>query len=692
MTAIFPKNPDLSSNYQNPGVYIYFSTQGNGPSAANKRLLFFGYTTSSGTARPNEIFAIPDEDTANIKAGKGSFITRAYRAAISQGNAAGEFFGCMVPTPSGTAQTTFLNIVSAPSSGAPGTNTAAQSAGLASVYIAGYRCDAFVANGDSLSTITANLLASINQVLDFLPVTVTQSGTPITFGTGNAAMTFTAKTYPLTFQAIQGSGTSTPTTHTFVNGALIVTLGTDGAGSPAGTPNAVKTSLDTNPAVAAAMTYVVGGTGATAMAAVATTILPFNILGLTGRHAAATSQDIPIYVALSSPTMGIAVSPGTFTLASNAAATPGVHSLLVTTQTATYAPAATETPTTAATNFVTAINNTTAFPVTAASSAGVVTLYLVDGRVWNRPSVATTDTSQTITLSAGTLGVGIPNITDALKQISQLDAFRLWVTDLTDSTTLSTLYSYIESQANGRIQKGQNLVICSTERLTTAGAIPTSTTPQLTTSPRYFLNWLAGSPQQAYELAARVAASITAQDYLPFNYMTYELKTTPNVPLLLPDPAVRPTDLDRNAAMVSYFMSPLIVDGQGRLTIQSGRTTAKPGAKIDARFAYWGLILTLDYFRDDLGAYLFERIKGKSIKLYSPPNTSNVITIDGIKGLIVARMFTWENLDLLDGADSLKGLVAVQADPSLPARANATLPFRVPTPLEQIGIYGQQAS
>jgi phage tail sheath gpL-like len=279
-----------------------------------------------------------------------------------------------------------------------------------------------------------------------------------------------------------------------------------------------------------------------------------------------------------------------------------------------------------------------------------------------------------------------------LNQISKLDAFRIWVTDFVDSTSLSTLYSYIEQQANGRIQKGQDLVFCDTERLTTAGAIPVSTTPQLTTSPRYFLNWCSAIPQQGYEIAARVAAIITSQDYLPFNFMSAELKTTPNVPLLLPDPAVRPTDLDINAAIGTYFMTPIVVDSQQRLVISTGRTTAKPSAQIDARFAYWGLILTLDYFRDDLGAFLFERIKGKNIKLYSDPNTSNVITIEGVKGLIISRMFTWENLDLLDGADQLKDLVAVSQNPQNPSRVDATLPLRVPVPLEQIGIFAQQVS
>jgi phage tail sheath gpL-like len=691
MAAIIPKNPDLPSSYQVPGVYLYLSTQGVGPTQANRRVLFYGYTTAAGTARPNEVFQIPDEETVTNKSGKGSMIVRAYKTYMSQGTAAGELWGCAVPAPAGTAQTTLLNIVSAPSAGAPGSNLTAQSSGLLTVWIEGYSSNVIISNGDSLALIAANLYAEIKKVEDFLSATITQIGTPITLGAATSTITLTAKTFPLSVQLIQGVGISVPTSHTFVNGALIITLGTDGAGAAAGTPSAIKTDLDTDPTVAAAITYTIG-VGTNPLSTVATTLLPFNNLVLTGRHAAQTSQDIPIVISFSNATTGIAVSPGTFTLAGNAAASPGVHSLLVTTQSVAYLPVSGSTPTASATGFAAAINAASAYPVTAAASAGVVTLYLLNGRNWNRPSVATTDGSQTIVLSAGVLGVGLPNLTESLNQISKLDAFRIWVTDFVDSTSLSTLYSYIEQQANGRIQKGQDLVFCDTERLTTAGAIPVSTTPQLTTSPRYFLNWCSAIPQQGYEIAARVAAIITSQDYLPFNFMSAELKTTPNVPLLLPDPAVRPTDLDINAAIGTYFMTPIVVDSQQRLVISTGRTTAKPSAQIDARFAYWGLILTLDYFRDDLGAFLFERIKGKNIKLYSDPNTSNVITIEGVKGLIISRMFTWENLDLLDGADQLKDLVAVSQNPQNPSRVDATLPLRVPVPLEQIGIFAQQVS
>jgi len=691
MVAVIQKNPDLPTSYQVPGVYTYLSLVGSGPSQLNRRVLLLGYKTSAGSAQANVPIRLQNEDDANNFIGKGSDITRGYRAFISHlvGGAGADVWACPIAAPSGTAQTTLLQITSAPTSGAPGTNTAAQAAGIMTIWIEGYPCPVSIANGDSLSTITTNALAEINKVADFLSVTPAQSGTPIVFGTGTSTMTFTAKQSGITYQEIQAVGLSVATSHTFVNGALVVTLGTDGAGAPAGTPAAIKTNLDTDPTVAAAMTYVAGA-GTTALSAVATTILPFNVLTLTARHAALTSQDIPVMTAFSNVNMGLAISPGTITLA-NAAGTPaGVHTVFVTTQAVTYAPANAEAVNTSATNLAAAINAANAFPVSAAASGPVVTLYYVDTRIWNRPTVSTTDTSQTITLAAGAVGAGLPNLTNALNNIAALDGFSLWVTNFTDSTSLGTLSTHIESQANGRIQKGQRLVITDTQKLTTAGTIPTTSSPALTASPRYFLSWCAGSPQQAHELAARVAAEIISQDYPSFNYMGRVLKTTPNVPLLLPHPAVRPTDADVNAAMVTYFMTPLRVNSQGQLYIVSGRTTAKPGASIAFQFVFWGTILTTDYCREDLGSYLFQAIQGKNIKAFGPPNTSNVITVDGIIQLVFSRMVLWESLDILDGVDNLKSALAAAINPTLPSRVDINLPLRETIPLEQLSIFAQQ--
>ncbi len=688
------KNPDLPLSYQIPGVYTYLSLLGSTPTQNNRRLLLLGYKTSTGTAQANVPVLIQGEEDMVIAMGKGSMLTRAYRALASQasGGAGAEIWACPVATPSGTAQTTLITILGAPVSGAPGSNTTAQAAGIMTAWIAGYSAPVTIANGDSLSTITSNLLASINTIVDFLPVTLAQSGTPVTLGTGTSTVTFTPKQAG-SVQLIQATGISTATSHTFSNGALIITLGTDGAGAAAGTPAAIKTTLDTNPAVAAAMTYTIGA-GTSALSAVATTLLHFNVLTLTGRHAAQTSQDIPVMVSFSNTAMGIAASPGTVTLTNAAATTAGVHTLFVTTQATTYAPANSEAVNTSAANFTTGINNANAFPVSASNTAGtsVITLYYINDRVWNRPTVSTTDTSQTVTLAVGTQGAGIPNLTNALNNIAALDAFKVWVTDLIDTTSLGTISTHIELQGNGRFQKGQVLVFTSTEKLTTAGAIPTATTPALTASPRYFESWCPGSPQQGYELAARIGVMIVTQDYSPHNYAYEELKSDGKVPLLLPHEAVRPTDADINAAMVTYFMTPLRVNSQNQLYIVSGRTTAKPGANIDAKFVYWGQILTLDYFRDDLQAYSLQNIKGKVLKAYGTPNTSNVMTTDGIRNLIYAKMLEWEQRDLLDGVDTLKTMLEAQINFVLPSRVDIKMPFRLPIPLEQLSVVGQQAS
>ena len=86
--------------------------------------------------------------------------------------------------------------------------------------------------------------------------------------------------------------------------------------------------------------------------------------------------------------------------------------------------------------------------------------------------------------------------------------------------------------------------------------------------------------QQPYGLhCARMAAEIVNNlDYPPRNYAGHVLGTSGGVPFLLPDEAVRPSDSDINAAMASYYMTPLVVNGSNMLAIESGRTTAKPSA------------------------------------------------------------------------------------------------------------------
>lgn len=420
---------------------------------------------------------------------------------------------------------------------------------------------------------------------------------------------------------------------------------------------------------------------------------------LTMRHptqAAAVLADLPIVVTYSNEAMRINASLGTVTLATNADADTTQstgHTLLVTTQTAQYAPGNAETPANAAGGFISAINSANAYPVLAARASGsaVMTLFYNNDRVVNRPQVSTLDGSQTVTPAWGVVStVGNPDLSNAITNIKKQGAFRLYlVGQLAEATSLGTLASHIEQQGNGVNCKGQVVVFADTRALATAGAIPSGTTPALTASPRYIEGWLPAAPNQAYEYAARMAALIVSEDYLPKNESGALLLTDGIVPMGLPHAAVRATDSDCNSAAISYQMTPLRGNSLNQLEIVLARTTAKPSATVDVRYVYWGQIFTVDWMRDDLRSYLWGLLKGKNIKPNGVPVTSNCTTPEAIVDLVRGRLLYWDGLDYYDGAEALMSYVQGAVNVSNNARVDVALPVRVPAPLEQISLYFQ---
>lgn len=423
-----------------------------------------------------------------------------------------------------------------------------------------------------------------------------------------------------------------------------------------------------------------------------------DTITLTMRHAAEASHDIPIRVRVGNATSKLGVSCGTLTLATNADADTTQstgHTLLVTTQVAQYAPGNAETAANAAAGFITAINATRAYPVSAAQTgpSAVIRLFHRNDRDVNEITASTLDGAQTLTLACGAVAAGAPNLSAALASLTAMPAFRLIVTDLIDTTTLGTLSSHIEQQANGSGsgQKGQELIFVSTKRLSTAGAIPTGTSPALTASPRYFMGWCPGHPHQALEISARMAAEIVNNlDYPPRNYAGHVLGTSGGVPFLLPDEAVRPSDSDINAAMASYYMTPLVVNGSNMLAIESGRTTAKPSATLDGDYRWWGVQLADDFVRDDLAVSIPGIIKDKSLKAHGEPRTNNTIKPDGVRGAVYDRMLYYESLDIFDGAEGMRNALRAEQNEQ-PSRVDVEMPKRFPVPAEQVSIVTTKA-
>lgn len=438
---------------------------------------------------------------------------------------------------------------------------------------------------------------------------------------------------------------------------------------------------------------------------------------LTMRHAALTSADLPIIVTFSNTTMGLAASPGTVTFATTAAA-DGTATLGIATQVATSSFSSGALVAAIGAGMVTAVNNASAFPVTAAQTApsASLTLFYVADRVFNWAYTSiTTAATTTMTPAWGTNASGLPSsatpsLSTVLTTIGAQQAYKLWVSPFTgagsviaatgqtqtgstsDYSVLGTLSNHIETQGNGLSCKGQVLLLTDTRALATAGSLPTGTTPLLTASPRYFLCWAPALPQQAVEVSARVASLIALHlDYPAFNYAGQALLTDSRSPFLLPHEAVRPSDSDCNAAMLTYFMTPLRSNDNGQLAIMSGRTTAKPTASLDFRYAWWSVQLADDFIRDDLMATIPAAIAGKSLKNYSPPHSQFTTTADAVRTAVASRIQYYDSLDIFDGADSLLPGLASEVNMSLPSRVDVKLLKRFAIPAEQVSVYSQMA-
>jgi phage tail sheath gpL-like len=440
---------------------------------------------------------------------------------------------------------------------------------------------------------------------------------------------------------------------------------------------------------------------------------------LTARHAALSSADLPVQTSFSNAGMGVAASPGTIAFASTAGGA-GAASVQVATQSAGIAIASGDTLTVSSAALTAAINNANAFPVTAAepsSATGTITLYYVEERVFNWASLQiTSGITQTLTASWGAEAAGLPSaatpsLSSVLGTIAAQSAFRLWLTPFSgagsfvtaagttqagstsDYSVLGTLSSHIETQGNGLSCKGQILLLADTRALAVAGTVPSNTTPALTLSPRYFVSWCAASPQQAYETSARVASMIMSRlDYPNFNYAGQPLLTDGRTPYLVPHAAVRPSDNDCNAAMLSYFLAPLRSNDQGQVAVVSGRTTAKPTASLDFRYSWWGTALADDFIRDDLRASLPLTIAGKTLKSHAPANTQFATTPEAILTAVASRVEYYASLDIFDGKDDLIAANAAQVNLSLSSRVDVKLAKRFAVPAEQISIYTELAA
>lgn len=409
-------------------------------------------------------------------------------------------------------------------------------------------------------------------------------------------------------------------------------------------------------------------------------------------HAGEHGNDMPVLVEFSNTDAGVAASPGTVTLGGGPAGAPGTFTIkaMVKVAQVTYAMGD---AVTAITPKMAAKLNGDSYSVSGAvesTPTGVLTLFYRNERPLHRVSSTAAGGALTASAAVGVQGSGTPSLTSVLTTLAgDTQSYKCWAPFWTDVTSWSSIASHLIGQNETPIEKNQvafaSLSLSLTD-VTTLG-LTAATTPTLTSSPLFFPLWEQGAAVCAWELGARTAAMVAAEEYQSRNFNDRPLVGTEAMPLPVPHRADRSTPDEENTAITTLHLAPLHVDESGYNAIVRSSTSYLSKGSIDQKLEKWSAILSILYFRQDLKAYLGSLFAGKSIKNFGKPRTVNAISPEGVKTAVYQKMLEWDAADLFDGAEQLRDAVMAGVIVS-PTRIDVALPLRPLADLDQLAVEG----
>lgn len=418
------------------------------------------------------------------------------------------------------------------------------------------------------------------------------------------------------------------------------------------------------------------------------------LLTLTDKLKGEHGNDLPIRVTFSNPAAGLAASPGTVTLATDANA-DGTITLTADDLDAAAAITSGDTPAQAAAKLRDAVNGD-AFPLRAAladPATGVVTLFYTDDAHTHRLSVTDNVGGMTTTGAFGTAGSGTPTLTTALQKLTGGNlAYKAWCFPGTDVSNLGAIATHIIAQDATPIEKGQTVHFGVSGRLPAAvsSGLTDGTSPKLFSSELFVVHHQPGAVVRAAELAARAAAIVAAETFQARNFNGRRLMGNETMPLGTPHRMHWPTRDQLNTAIGTFCYSPIVVDSGGYNAILRSTTTFKSAGPIQDKLTKWSGALVPIYFRGSLRVRLSAKFKEKNLKQYSEPQTNEAASLKGIKSEIFSLVKEWDAQDLFDGAEGVKDAIRVGVKVT-PTRVNVDMPFRNVSDLDQIDIDAYQA-
>lgn len=407
---------------------------------------------------------------------------------------------------------------------------------------------------------------------------------------------------------------------------------------------------------------------------------------LACRHKGTTGLDGVVRIDYGTVDVGLRLSPGTVTFTSSSAAT-GTHLLNVGAQTISTAIANPSTVSASASAVVASVN-AGGYAVSAASAAGVVTLYLSQLRDYRFATTSLTGAApQTVAGAFGTAGSGDPDLTAALNVMAGQPSYAFWVTRLITASPLGALTAHITLFNNGKFQKSQILCACSAQSGTAWGAVLAATSPAMTAAPNYWaVAWnQPDAPESASTLADRLAGFMASLDYVALNMDRVAVRTLGGYPLLLPAVGSRPDPDTRNADMLSLGISPIVVFADNQNHVDSAKTTIPRSTAPDVRVCELSIIRSALYQRAAINAavdaFLFSDEGGKNFRSDGLVHTPYVVTADLVTQCIIGALRQLSTRDVIQNVEANKDLVQYSPESGDPTVLNYFIPFDPVVPL-----------
>lgn len=412
------------------------------------------------------------------------------------------------------------------------------------------------------------------------------------------------------------------------------------------------------------------------------------------------NKTTPVYAIAIAEGSSPSAATGTITVATTATG-PGTLRIFIGDEFCDVGFTTGDTPTVIAAAAVVQINAKSHWPVTAANSAGVITITTKQKglranltRYFAR-MIPFTGSGSTVTPVASTLVTGgtVSDSNTAALAVVVAQKFYYIVPAAVDSTQLVALLAQVTSQALPINGIRQRIVWGSTDSLAN-----TITIVDALNSARSEVAWQLDGDVPGPELAAKLAAA----------YMLYEAPSVPRLNfnfygqadgepwgLRAPLAGTVPTRSQVSAAL-SAGVSPISVQGPNAYLVKRVTNRYKTGAIVDYRIRDPHKVLICDRYADSLVSKAALQMRGKQIGddpiKNQPTPGPNVVTPRVVKAMVNGLTDFYGGNDLLQNVPEIKSQTIVLRDTNNRTRMGARVPLQPIDILDQLAFKVDQVA